>query len=171
MSHVTHTLHDPAIHLPSFLPSIILIISGGRYNLWSYTLCSFLQYPTTFNHNSLWTDQHCSQTQSTDFPQCHTQSVTPTAIKVLSKHTNVYTSIASFQKAERRAKHYEAAVCISPNWFPLNFFILQSSFLIAIPKYFKFLTLLKFHTMYQLRHFLWCKIPTVNLEYIIREEM
>jgi len=36
-------------------------------------------------------------------------------IKTLRKHTNVYTSIASFQKAGRRAKHYEAAVCISPN--------------------------------------------------------
>jgi len=33
-----------------FLSSIILIISGGRYNLWSYTLCSFLQYPITFGH-------------------------------------------------------------------------------------------------------------------------
>ena len=91
----------------TFIPSLTLIISGGRYNLWSYTLCSFLQYPITFGHKSLWTDQHCCQTQSTVFPQHHRPCVTTTTIKILSKHTNVYTSIASFQKAERRAKHYE----------------------------------------------------------------
>jgi hypothetical protein len=62
MPHVTCTLHDPATHI-SFL-------SLSRDNLWSYTLCSFLQFPITFNHESLWTDQHCSQTQSTVFLQC-----------------------------------------------------------------------------------------------------
>ena len=117
MFHVTHTLYEPAIHLPSFLPSLTLIISGDRYNLWSHTLWSFLQIPTTFSHKSLQTDQLCSQTQSTVFLQSYKPSVTPTAIKILSKHTNVYTSIAIFQKAERRAKHYEAAVCISTIYF------------------------------------------------------
>jgi len=110
VSHAFYTTHSF-----TFFSSLILIISGGRYNLWSYTLCSFLQFSITFSHNSLWTDQHCCQTQSTAYPQCHRPTVTPTAIKILNKHTNVYTSITSFQKAERRAKHYEAAVCISPN--------------------------------------------------------
>ena len=32
--------------------------------------------------------------------------------------------MATSVKAGRRAKHYEAAVCISTNSFPLNFFIL-----------------------------------------------
>jgi len=105
VTHVTHTLREPAINLPSFLPSLTLIIAGGRYNLWSYTLCSFLQFPITFSHNSLTTDQHCSHTQSTVFLQSYKPSVTPTAIKILSKHTNVYTSIESFQKTGRRAKH------------------------------------------------------------------
>ena len=91
-------------------------------------------------------------TQSTDFPQCHTQSVTSTSIKILSKHTNVYTSTASFQKAERRAKHYEAALCISLNSFPLNFFILQSLLSNATPKYFKFPILPKFQMIFQLGH-------------------
>jgi len=78
MSHVTHTLHDPDIQPHSFL-----------------------------NSNNIWWQVQfiCSQTQSTVFPQCHRPSVTPTAIKILHNHTNVYTSIASFQKAESRAKH------------------------------------------------------------------
>jgi len=76
---------------PSFLSSIILITSGGRYNLWRYTLRTFLQHPITFDHKSLRTDQLSSQTQSTVFPQCHRPSVTPTAIKILHKHTHVYT--------------------------------------------------------------------------------
>ena len=70
--------HTPYMNQPfTFLPSIIPITSGGRYNLWSYTLCSFLQYPISFSHNSLSTNQLCSQIQSTVFPQCHSQSVTP----------------------------------------------------------------------------------------------
>jgi hypothetical protein len=64
----------------------------------------------------------------------------PTAIKILHKHKNVYTSIASFLKAERREKCYEAALCISPNSFPLNFFILQSLLPNATPKHFKFVS-------------------------------
>ena len=48
----------------------------------------------------------------------------PTPIKILHKHTQVYTAIATFMKAGRRAKLYEAAQCISTNSFPLNFFIL-----------------------------------------------
>jgi len=139
MPHVTHTLHEQAIHLPS----LTLVISGGRYNLWSYALCSFLQFPVTFSHNSLTTDQLCSQTQSTIFLQSYKPSVTPTAIKILSKHTNVYTSIASFQYAERTAKHYEAAVCISP----IHFLSIYHP-----PKYIKFPTLPKLQTMFQLGH-------------------
>jgi len=72
MPHITCTLHDPAIHLSSLIP-----ISGGRYNLWSYTLCNFLQFPITFSHRSLQTDQDCSQTQFTLFPQCHRPSANP----------------------------------------------------------------------------------------------
>jgi len=123
---------------PSFLSSIILIISGGRYNLWRYMLCTFLQYPITFNHKSPQTDQLCSQTQSTVFPQCHRPSVTPKAIKILRKQTHVYTSIASFVKAGRTAKHYKAAVCISTNSFTLNFFTLQSLLLNPTPRHFQF---------------------------------
>jgi hypothetical protein len=44
-----------------FLSSTILIKSGGRYNLWSYTLCSFLHYPITFGHKILRTAQHSPQ--------------------------------------------------------------------------------------------------------------
>jgi len=123
----------------SFLPSIILIIDGGRYNLWSYTLCSFLQYPITCSHKSVRTDQHSSQTHSTAFPQCHSQSVTPTAIKILCKHTHTFTfKFSCYQKAGSRANLYEAVVGITRNYFPLNFFILLSLFLNATPKYFKF---------------------------------
>ena len=149
--YMTHSLYIIKTH--TFLPFFLtLIISAGRYNLWSYTLFSFLQFPITFSHNSVRTDQHCSQTQSTDFPQCQRPSVTPTTTKILSKHTNVYTSIASFQKAETKAKHYEAALCNSPNSFPLNFFILKSLLSNVTPKYPRLPNLPKFQTMYQLVH-------------------
>jgi hypothetical protein len=65
-------------------------------------------------------------------------SVTPTAIKILCKHTHVYTSIASFVKAGRIAKHYKAAVWISTNSFNLNFFTLQSLLLKPTPIHFQF---------------------------------
>ena len=84
----------------TLLSSLILIVSGDRYNLWSFTLCSFLQFPTTFSHKSLQTDQHCSQTLSTAFPQCHRTRVTPTAIKIPCKYTYVCTAITSFWKEE-----------------------------------------------------------------------
>ena len=88
MSH-THYMNQPF----TLLSSIILIISGGRYNLLSYTLRSFLQYPITFSYENLRNDQHCFQTQSTALPQCHRHSVTPKAIKILRKHTYTYVYI------------------------------------------------------------------------------
>ena len=150
--HMHSTWHSQT---PSFLSSIILITSRGRYNLWRYTLRTFLQSPITFNHKSLQTDQLCSQTQSTVFPQCHRPSVTPTTIKILHKHTHVYTSIASFVKAGRIAKHYKAAVCISTNSFPLNFFTLQSLLLNPTPIHFQFPPPTKLQTTYQLGHVLY----------------
>ena len=157
---------------PYFLSSIILIISGGRYNLWRHKLRTFLQYPITFNHKSLPTDQLCSQTQSTVFPQCQRPSVTTTAIKIIRKQTHVYTSIVSFVKAGRIAKHYKAAVCISTNSFTLNFFTLQFLLLNPTPIHFQF------HNpphktpnnIPAMSRFVWCDVPTVNLEYTIREE-
>ena len=76
-----------------------------------------------------------------------TGSVTGTLyFTLLNTHKHTHTHItfqqSRFLKAGRRPKHYEAAVCISPNSFPLNFFIFQSSLFIAIPIYFKFQTLL-----------------------------
>ena len=152
-------------HSPSFLSSLILIISGGRYNLCCYISCSFLQFPITLSHKTVRTDQHCSQTQSTVFPQCHRPSVPPTTIKTQCKHRNVYTSIASFRKAGRTAKHYEPAVCIAPHSFSLNFFTLQSLLLNATPKYFQ-----NFKQRIIYATFLWCDIHTVPLKYIVREE-
>jgi len=35
------------------LPHIILITSGERYKLWSYSLCSFIHFPITFRCKSL----------------------------------------------------------------------------------------------------------------------
>ena len=104
MCYVTFILHDQAIHLSS----IILIISGGRYNLWSYTLCRFLQYPITFSPNSLWTDQHCCQTQSTVFPECHRPKVTPTFMKIPHKHMHIclYLNSSVFRKQEGEQKFW-----------------------------------------------------------------
>jgi len=148
---------------PSFLSSILLIISGGRYNLWRYTLRTFLQY-ITFNHKSLQTDQLCSQTQPTVFPQCYRPSVTPTAIKILRKHTHAYTSIASFVKARRIAKHYKAAMCISTNSFTLNFFTLQSLLLNPTTIHFQFPPHKTPNNISARSRFVWCDVPTVKLE-------
>jgi len=102
--------------LKSHLSSIILIICGGRYNLWSYTLCSFLQLPIIFSHTSLRTDQHCSQTQSAVYSQCHRTIVTPTVMKIIHKHTCMFISQWTwFQKAQRRAKYYATVVSFTPN--------------------------------------------------------
>jgi len=141
-----------------------------QFNLRRYTLHTFLQYHITFNHKSLQTDQLCSQTQSTVFPQCHRPSVTPTTIKILRKQTHVYTSIASFVKAGRLAKHYKAAVCISTNSFTLNFFTLQSLLLNPTPIHFQFPPHKTPNNVSAGSRFVRCDVPTVNLEYVIREE-
>ena len=80
-------------HLISFLSLIILILTASRHNLWSYTSCSFLQFPISFSRKSLRTDQHqhCSQTQSTVYSQCHRTSVTPTFRKILKISTCTHT--------------------------------------------------------------------------------
>ena len=97
--HVSCHIHSTwPSHSISFLSSIILIISSGKYNLWSYTLCSFIQFPVTFSHKSLRTDQHCAQ--STVYSQCHRPSVTPTSIKILHKHTRLYFNQHAFRKQE-----------------------------------------------------------------------
>jgi len=44
-THVSfHSYSTLTNHSISFLSLIILILSGSRYNLWSYTSCSFLQF-------------------------------------------------------------------------------------------------------------------------------
>jgi hypothetical protein len=73
-----------------------------------------------------------------------TDQVPTHSYKILHKHTHVYTAIASFLKVGRSAKHYEAAVCISRNSYPLKFFTLQFILHTATPKYFRFPTLPKF---------------------------
>jgi hypothetical protein len=90
--------------------------------------------------------------QFTIFSQYHRPSVTSTTETILCKHTHVYTSIASFWKGGRGAKHHEAAMWVSPNSTPLNFFNLQSLLLNATPKYFKFPTFSKHQKIYKLGH-------------------
>ena len=106
----------------------------------------------------------------TVFPQCHRPSVTPTTIKILHKQTHVYTSIASFVKAGRIAKHYKAAVCISKNSFTLNFFTLLSLLLNPTPIHFQFPPHKTPNNVSARSRFVRCDVPTVNLEYTIREE-
>ena len=128
-------------------------------NLWSYTLRSFLHFPITFNHKSLQTDQHCSQNPVHSLSSVPQTKCQHTAIKIVPKHTHIYTAIASFLKGGRTAKHYEAAVCISTNLFPLNFFILLSLLLNAVLKYVTFRTHPKFQTMYWLDHVFMMRYP------------
>ena len=100
-------------------------------------------------HSTVW------KSQTEEVPWQSFLSVTPTTIKILHKHTHVYTSIASFVKAGRIAKHYKAAVCISTNSFPLNFFTLQSLLLNPTPIHFQFPPPTKLQTTYQLGHVLY----------------
>ena len=81
----------------TFLPSIILMISSDRYNLLSYTSCSFLQFAITFSHKILRTGKHCSQTQSTVYSQHHRTSVTHTFMKIICKHTHTHTHTGIYQ--------------------------------------------------------------------------
>ena len=90
----------------TFLPSIFLITTVGWYNLWSYTSCSFLQYPTTFSHKILRTDQLCSPAHSTVFPECHNPSVTPTFMKILHTHMYIFQQ-PCFQRAGKESKTLE----------------------------------------------------------------
>ena len=62
-----------------------------------------------------------------------TDQVPTHSYKMLHKHTHVYTAITSFVKGGRRAKHYEAAVCISTHSPPLSFLTLQSLLLNVTP--------------------------------------
>jgi len=74
-------------------------------------------------------------------------------------------------KAGRIAKHYKAAVCISTNSFTLNFFTLQSLLLNPTPIHFQFPPHKTPNNVSAGSRFVWCDVPTVNLEYTIREEM
>ena len=76
----------------------------------------------------------------------------------------------SFVKAGRIAKHYKAAVCISTNSFTLNFFTLQSLLLNPTPIHFQFPPHKTPNNLSARSRFEWCDVPTVNLEYAIREE-
>jgi len=80
------------IHFMQFSPIYEAIHHAVFSNLWSYTSCSFLQFPISFSHKRLMTDQHqhCSQTQSTVYSQCHWTSVTSTFRKILNKHTHTH---------------------------------------------------------------------------------
>ena len=135
----------------SFLSLIILILTGRRYNLWSYTLCSFLQFPISFTHKSLnnwsaptlflnpvysllWTSQN----------KCHTDIYENTKISANARTHTVYISIVRFSESRKESKTFWSR---SEHYckFLLNFLILQSLFLNSNPKYFKFYTLSKFH--------------------------
>jgi len=78
-------------------------------------------------------------------------------MKILGEHTHTHTHTHTrartftfkqswFQTAGRRAKHYGAAVCNSPNSFPLSFFTLQSILLNVTLKHFQFPNLPKYQT-------------------------
>jgi len=103
--HISCRMHStwPSQSL-SFLSPIILIISSGRYNLWSYVSCRFLHYSITFGHKILQTDCHCSQTQSTVFPQRYKPNVTPTVMKILGKDTHVYISTVMLSESRKESK-------------------------------------------------------------------
>jgi hypothetical protein len=138
------------------------VLSDGSYNLWSYTLCCFLQYPITFSHKSLRPDQHHFQTQTSAFPQCHRSSVTPTFMKIIQKHTHIYISIVLLSDSRKES--------IAPNSFPLISSSSQLYCLMTLHNISSSPTPPKFKTMHQTGHvFSRCDIPTLPLQYIIRK--
>jgi hypothetical protein len=90
---------------------IILWLNWRKlYFVQLHKLYSFLN----FSHKILRTEKHCSQTQSTVFPQCHRSSVTPTVMKIIHKHIHTCKYFnGSFHNAGRRAKHHAAVVSIT----------------------------------------------------------
>ena len=160
-------------HSRSFFPFLILMF-GSRYNLGSYTLCSFLQFPINFIHKSLRPDQHdqhCCQTQSTPSPQYHRSSTTPTFMIIQGIHTCTYTSIVTFPETRKNFKTFWSC---SENFSKLissQFLDSATFFLNSVPIYIKLPTLLKFQTIYQSHHIsLWCDIQAMPLECIVRTE-
>jgi hypothetical protein len=155
MSHVTHTVHDPAIHLPSsFLHSNNICWQVKFIKLY------IMQFsPITFSHKSLRTEQSCSQTQCTVFLQRHKPSVTLKATKILHKHTHVYNSITSIQKVESTAKHYEAAIWISPIYFLSVFSSSNLHSLLPFQNTSNFPTLPKLQKMSQKGHVFMVRYP------------
>jgi hypothetical protein len=140
---------------------------GSRYNLGSYTLSSFLQFPNNFSNKSLRPDQHCCQTQSTPFPQYHRPSITHTFMIIQGIHTCTYISTVMFPETRKKFKTFRSwsenfSKLISSQFLDSATFFLNSN-----PIYIKLPTLLKFQTVYQPDHIcLWCDIPTVPQEYI-----
>jgi len=88
-------------HSPFFL-SFIILVSVGRYNLWSYTVCSFLKFPITFSHKSLRTDKHCCQTQFTVSSHC--QKVSHPQLCKYYINTHISISIIMLSDSRKESK-------------------------------------------------------------------
>jgi len=134
-------------------------------------MCSFLQYHIIFTHNSTSTDQHqhCSQTQSTVYPQCHRPIIIPTSIKTLQKQTQVYISIVRNQDGEQNIMKLQSAL-LQINFLPITQFC-KYLFLNATAKQFMFPSLPKFQAIHQLCHdILRCDNPVVPQQYTVRAE-
>ena len=91
-------------HSNAFLSSVILIISGGRYNLWSHTLWSSIQFLIIFSHKILTNHQHhhCSQTQS--FFNVTVQVSHSHLSKYYKNTQTVYISIVVFSESRKESK-------------------------------------------------------------------
>jgi len=101
--------------------------------------------------------------QSISQKKCYTHSC-----KNTMQNTQVYTAIVSFLKAWRRAKHYEAAVWISPKSTSSQFVFLKSLLLNATSKYSSTSHFQNFKQCISYITFSWCEIPIVLLEHIIK---
>ena len=122
-THVPCNIHSTSPnHSNSYLSPLITIISGGRYNLWSYTLGSFLRWSTPFP-NPVYSLLSMSENK------CHTHIYKNTT--QTHTHTFIYQP-ECFQKTGRRSKYFEGVLSITPNEFPYIFSILLSYSLILI---------------------------------------
>jgi hypothetical protein len=77
-------------------------------NIWwqvQFIKLYIMQFPITFRHRCIRTDQyqHCTQTQSKFYPQWYRPSVTPTSIKILHKHTHVYISTIMLPESRKES--------------------------------------------------------------------
>ena len=107
------TSNDTLCHITqqfTSLPHIILIISGERYKLWSYSSCSFIHFPSNFRFKSL-------NTLNSTVPIFSLQSILKVTHQVSytriykKSWVNMHTSVSQKSRFQTAKKNYIKIQC------------------------------------------------------------